>query len=251
MFDHNAIYQVLDGHFVMHLVREGESISEDAESGNEADGAQLDTPEIMLEDLIDEIDGALEELHVEYNGDQKCLVAIIVGFVDGALAQSDGLYTSYEDAYVEDMRNARFTAIDDVVDSYAADFDGNRNWGEAAMGYIRHAVDADEDAPENLDGLEWQARAKGFIWGADVAEDYGWRFIQIGNGVVVTDEEALDEYSMRQFEASGGDLLGRISNALGIDLGEIATALEEAAGEEAEEIEDAEAGESKPQGESQ
>jgi hypothetical protein len=107
---------------------------------------------------------------------------------------------------------------------------------------------------KNLDGLEWQARAKGFIWGADVAEDYGWRFIQIGNGVVVTDEEALDEYSMRQFEASGGDLLGRISNALGIDLGEIATALEEAAGEEAEEveeIEDVEAGESKPQGESQ
>ena len=71
MFDHNAIYQVLDGHFVMHLVREGESISEDAESGNETDGVQLDTPEIMLEDLIDEIDGALEELHVEYNGDQK------------------------------------------------------------------------------------------------------------------------------------------------------------------------------------
>ena len=237
MFDRDAIYNVLDAHFVNHLVRDGEVVpageAESADAGADATGAEgqalaLDMPDNMIEDLLDELEDTLEELHGEYDYPPEALGAIAVGFIDGVLAYSNGSYSSFEDAYFEDAQNGAYAAVDEVVTDWAGQFEGNRDWGEAAKGYLRHAVKLDEGEAPEVDEVVLQAQAQGFVYGADLCEDYEWKVIQASSGcVMVTDEDAIEEFSMRQLEKSGagGGLFERVFNALGIDLNELEAAL--------------------------
>lgn len=232
MFDHDALYRVLDTHFVGHLVREGEArVSED--------GQELpDMPDVMLEDLIDELDAALEELHEEFDGVANAPVAVAYGFIDGVVAQADGSYTSYEDAYVADMRNADYADLDRAIQQFTQEFDGNRDWDEAALGYLRE-VTKGGDSDRNLEDAFWLAQAKGFVYGADLSEDYEWKVMVDASGnIIVTDEEAIDDFTMRKLseEGNGNGLFGKLTDMLGIDLGKLEAAL----GEVVEEEEDAE-----------
>ena len=225
MFDYDALYKVLDSHFVNHLARPGEE-EPAGEDTVEADGGELapvDLPDNMLEDVLDELDGALEELHDEYGYSLEELTAAAIGFIDGVLAQSNGSYTSYEDAYIEDAGNGAYSVVDAAITSFAEEFDGNRDWGEAAKGYLRHVAKVDDGATSGVDGAMWQPQAQGFVYGADACEDYEWKVIQAPNDIIViTDEEAIEDFSMRQLEASGsGNLFDRVFNALGIDLDEL------------------------------
>lgn len=237
MFDHDVLYKVLDSHFVKHLVREGEQATADGTAENTGTASPApDAPDNMLEDLLDELDEVLQEFANQYGRIDGALDMMAIGFIDGVLAQSDGSYSSYEDSYVEDMKNARFSALDKAIAEFSEGFDGNRNWDEAAMGYVRHVDSAGDKPAKNLDDATWQARAIGFIYGADLAEDYEWKIIEdpVGN-ILVTDEDAIQEYSARMLTAaSGGSLLNRISDVLGIDLSALESALEEAAESETE-----------------
>ena len=261
MFDRDSLYKVLDAHFVNHLVRPdeaalagpgeladapalaGDSAGENAlmnvsgtasiegaagaaGTAGSADGG--DFPDNMLDDVLDELDEALEEIHDEFDGSTEAVTAAAIGFIDGVLAQSNGSYTTYEDAYVSDMRNEAYAALDDAVTAFAEDFDGNRDWGEAAKGYMRHATQTDGEVTVDLDKVAWQAQAQGFVYGADLCEDYEWKVIQApSGGIVVTDEEAIEEFSMRQLQKQGqGGLFERVFNALGIDLDELKEAFE-------------------------
>ena len=81
MFDYDALYKVLDSHFVNHLARPGEEELA-GEDTVEADGGELapvDLPDNMLEDVLDELDGALEELHDEYGYSLEELTAAAIG----------------------------------------------------------------------------------------------------------------------------------------------------------------------------
>ena len=246
MFDRDSIYNVIDSHFVKHLLRPDENPAAiDAalagEAEPEADGSatpvpDIDVPENMLDDLLDELDGALEELQGDFNGSLKALTAAAIGFVDGVVAQSSGSYTTYEDEYVEDAKNSAFANIDKAITGFSAEFDGNRDWGEAAMGYIRQAAKNDGEVPADLNEEACRAQAQGFIYGADTCEDYEWKIIQVGEGsVLITDEEAIEEFQMRQLNDSApGGLFGKVFDALGIDLKELEEALAETAEEERE-----------------
>ena len=237
MFDHDILYKVLDSHFVKHLAREGEQVTTDETTENAGAASPIpDAPDNMLEDLLDELDEVLQEFIDQYGRIDGALDMMAIGFIDGVLAQSDGSYSSYEDSYVEDMKNARFAALDKAIAEFSEGFDGNRNWDEAAMGYVRHVDGAGDKPAEDLDNATWQARAIGFIYGADLAEDYEWKIVEDPAGnILVTDEDAIQEYSTRKLVASsGGNLLDRISDVLGIDLGALESALEEAAVSEAE-----------------
>ena len=223
MFDHDVLYQIVDSHFIKHLVRDDDTVQAE---GNEP---IPDAPENMLEDFLGELDEALEDLHKEFDYSPENLSAAVFGFVDGVLACSSGEYSSYEDSYFEDSNNSTFASVDGPISDYAEAFDGNRDWGEAAKGYVRHVIATGETVPETIDDLFWQARAQGFIYGADLCEDYEWKVIQTPEGdVLITDEEAIDEYSMRQLEASGGvgGIFGKMFDALGIDMGEFEKALD-------------------------
>jgi len=249
MFDHDALYRALDSHFVGHLVRSGEE-----QVGEDADAPLPDRPDVVLDDLIDELDGVLEELHEEFKQVPNAPVAVAYGFIDGVLAQSDSSYTTYEDSYVADKRNADYAELDQAIDEFSADFDGNRDWSEAAKGYARSVTQGSELERDLNDGL-WRAQAAGFIYGADTSEDYEWKVMQDSAGnILITDEEAIEEYSARQLSANGvGGLFGKISDMLGIDLGELEAALEEAAdnegGEGGESTENVEGGEGGENGE--
>ena len=229
MFDHDSIYKVLDSHFAAHLIRN----REDEPTLNDAGEALPDAPESMLDDLIDELDETLEDLHGQYGQAPKALNAIVFGFMDGVVAWSDGSYSTFEDEYIQDMRNARFAEPDAEVAAYLSDYEGNRDWSEAAMGYLRRIAKSLENAQvDDADAL-LLAQAIGFARGADTAEDYEWKVIQdLAGNIIVTDEEALDEFTFNRMNASGGGLLDKISSALGIDFGELESALMEAAGDE-------------------
>ena len=231
MFDHDALYRALDSHFTGHLVRNNEDrVSEDAET------PLPDMPDVMLDDLIDELDGTLEEVHEDFKQVPNAAVAVSYGFADGVLAQADSSYTTFEDSYVADMRNADYAEIDQAIDAFAAEFEGNRDWSEAAKGYVRSLTQGDDPSHDLSDAI-WRAQAVGFIYGADTSQDYEWKVMQDPAGnIIVTDEEAIEEYSRRQLSANGiSGLFGKISDMMGIDLGELEAALEEAAGDEDEE----------------
>ena len=222
MFDHDSIYKVLDSHFAAHLVRDYEDERAQGSSGE----TPPDAPESMLDDLIDELDEVLEDLHEQYGQAPKALNAIVFGFMDGVVAWSDGSYSTFEDEYIQDMGNVRFADLDAEIAAYTESFEGNRDWGEAALGYVRHvAVSLENAKVEGADAL-LLAQAIGFARGADTAEDYEWKVIQdsLGN-IIVTDEDALDEFNFNRMNATGGGLLGKISNALEIDLSELESAL--------------------------
>lgn len=230
MFDRDAICKVIDSHFGGRLVCDNET-----EENADGDVERPDIPESMLDDLLDEIEATLEELSEEREWPPKAFTAIAVGFVDGVLAYSNGTYSSYEDAYVADMKNEAYSTLDAIVDECSADFDGNRDWGEAAKGYLRQAIEASGASPDDADEDMCRAQVKGFIYGADACEDYEWKIVQTSDDrVVVTDEEALEEFTLRQLSGSksGGGLLGRVFNALGIDLSELEAAIAGAVEEE-------------------
>ena len=247
MFDRDSIYNVIDSHFVKHLLRPSENPAAidaalAAEVESVADGTaepvpEIDVPDNMLDDLLDELDGALEELQGDFDGSLKALTAAAIGFVDGVVAQSNGSYTTYEDEYVEDAKNCTFAAIDKAITGFSAGFDGSRDWGEAAMGYIRRAAKNDGDVPAELDEEACRAQAQGFIYGADTCEDYEWKVIQVGEGsVLITDEEAIEEFHMQKLDdSSPGGLFGKVFDALGIDLKELEEAFAETAEGESEE----------------
>ncbi|HAM15778.1 MAG TPA: hypothetical protein DCP91_07965 [Eggerthellaceae bacterium] len=222
MFEYEALYKVVDAHFVNHVLRDGEE-----ETPADADGADApvptDAPDNMIEDLLGELDGTLEDLSGECERSNAALNAIAWGFVDGVLAKSNDSYSSYEDAYVEDMRNEAFSEIDDFLTDFSARFEGSRDWGEAAKGYVRHVAESIERPDSEIDSDALKAQGQGFVYGADACEDYEWKLIQTQAGnILVTDEEALEEFSMRQLEASGsGSLFERVFGALGIDLDEL------------------------------
>jgi len=268
MFDRDSLYNVIDSHFVNHLLRPNEAAApaDAADAGDDESGSgdaatssgmtaregtapraaasgaasadasrHVDAPENMLDDLLDELDGALEELQGDFSGSPKALTAAAIGFIDGVLAQSSGSYATFEDEYVEDAKNEVFDAIDEPITVFAEQFDGSRDWGEAAKGYIRHVAKADDGGAAELDEVACRAQAQGFIYGADICEDYEWKVLQIADGsVLVTDEEAIEEFQMRQLQDSApGGLFSKFFNSMGIDLSE----LEEALGEIAEEEE--------------
>ena len=218
MFDRDALYNVLDSHFVSHLIREGEDISAGqgsfaeagADSSDSGGDFSEDMPDNMLEDLLDELDDALADLHDDYDYASDALGAAAIGFIDGVLAQSSDSYASFEDAYFTDAKNAAYASADAAISDWASQFGGNRDWGEAALGYLRHVTGGDDGSADaadvaDLDNVVWQAQAQGFIYGADLSEDYEWKVIQAPNDcILVTDEDALGEFSMRQLEKSGG-----------------------------------------------
>ena len=263
MITASQILALADSHFILHLLAPGEedvapvaegtedSAAEDAESlatkDDLASTVSAILPENLVEDFLDEALGMFEEVTDLYADQAGWERALVFGFVDGALAVADDTWSTYEDTYFTDAKNAEFAVIDAAIDRMVADFESSRPWDEAVKGYVRTSVAQSDNDPASRDWGLWTACANGFIYGAEAAYDLEWKFVITPAGnVILTDEDAIGEAAFAQMtaesEAGGGSLIDRVFDMIGIDFGELADAISALDGEDDEEGEDEDGG---------
>ena len=250
MYNPEAVLALADTHFTLHLLAPGEadvpaSNADDAAApagAADAGAAQPDEaaesflPENLVEDLVDEIIDMLDDIAENYNGNRGWEQALVYGFLDGALAVADGTWSSLEDSYYEDASNPDFADADAAIDDIVAEFEGSRPWDETAKGFVRSAVANAEADPAASGAFPWNANAHAFIYGLEAAYDLEWKFVVTpAHNLLLTDEDCLQEAAAAQLAAqSGGSLLDRVFDMMGIDPDALAEAIDHELGEDEE-----------------